>query len=142
MPIYQQPKIISSFYRASVLIQYIFEDLNFQNPFLVTYICNSLFVVYLPLWQLWRFLGIVRPTDGSRESLSNTSIESDSDMNNSQSKFIAGVEKIDNNILETSYTHYDVFIVALYISPVWFAANCLYNYSLYMTSVSSSTIIR
>jgi hypothetical protein len=31
---------------------------------------------------------------------------------------------------------------ALAIAPLWFLSNCLYNYSLMMTSVSSSTIIR
>jgi drug/metabolite transporter (DMT)-like permease len=31
--------------------------------------------------------------------------------------------------------------VAAIVCPLWFMANCLYNYSLLMTSVSSSTII-
>lgn len=35
-----------------------------------------------------------------------------------------------------------LFSIALNISPFWFIANCLYNYSLLYTSVSSSTIIR
>jgi hypothetical protein len=33
---------------ASVLIQYIYSDLSFKSPFVLTYICTSLFVVYLP----------------------------------------------------------------------------------------------
>ena len=33
---------------ASVLIQYIYRNLSFNSPFLLTYICTSLFAVYLP----------------------------------------------------------------------------------------------
>ena len=40
------------------------------------------------------------------------------------------------------YTHRDIFKIAMVMSPLWFLANCLYNYSLLETSVGSSTIIR
>ena len=40
------------------------------------------------------------------------------------------------------YTHLDVIQVALVIAPLYVLSNGLYNYSLFMTSVSSSTIIR
>lgn len=39
-------------------------------------------------------------------------------------------------------TTWEVVKIGALIAPVWFGANCLYNYSLLMTSVSSSTIIR
>lgn len=135
---------------GSVLVQYIFQNLDFQSPFLITYICNSLFVIYLPLWQLWIALGwIVNPPKLFRDpnlELVKTS-EGLDDSDSSSHQFITSSDEIDE---ETSnkkrlvhiYSHEDVIRVALVISPVWFLANCLYNYSLLMTSVSSSTIIR
>jgi solute carrier family 35, member F5 len=33
---------------ASVLIQYIYSDLSFESPFVLTFICTALFAVYLP----------------------------------------------------------------------------------------------
>jgi hypothetical protein len=44
--------------------------------------------------------------------------------------------------VEERYTHKEIIKIAAIISPIWFAANCLYNYSLLETSVGSSTIIR
>jgi hypothetical protein len=44
--------------------------------------------------------------------------------------------------VEERYTHSDVIRIAAVMSPLWFGANCLYNYSLLQTSVGSSTIIR
>ena len=38
--------------------------------------------------------------------------------------------------------HYNVIKMAALVCPFWFLSNLLYNYSLFMTSVSSSTIIR
>ena len=38
--------------------------------------------------------------------------------------------------------HYDIVYACLYLAPLWFLSNILYNYSLLMTSISSSTIIR
>lgn len=48
----------------------------------------------------------------------------------------------DNRRIEERYTHQDIIKIAFVMSPLWFLANCLYNYSLFMTSVGSSTIIR
>ena len=44
--------------------------------------------------------------------------------------------------IEDRYTHSDIIRIAAVMSPLWFGANCLYNYSLLQTSVGSSTIIR
>lgn len=40
------------------------------------------------------------------------------------------------------YSHRDVVKIALLVAPLWFGANFMYNYSLLLTSVGSSTIIR
>mmetsp|Transcript_53532 Transcript_53532/g.122074 ORF Transcript_53532/g.122074 Transcript_53532/m.122074 type:complete len:339 (+) Transcript_53532:36-1052(+) len=44
---------------ASVLVQYIYDHLHFDEPFVLTYICTSLFAVYLPGWALLTQLGLV-----------------------------------------------------------------------------------
>lgn len=95
---------------SSVVTQFIFFDLSFPSPFLFTMVTNSLFVVYLPIYECRR--------------------------------------SYDPQLIE-KYSQFDIqqfkqriFSIALNISPFWFIANCLYNYSLLYTSVSSSTIIR
>lgn len=50
--------IIWSF--ASFLTQYIYADLNFESPFILTFISSSFFSIYLPAWQLWVCLGWVK----------------------------------------------------------------------------------
>jgi hypothetical protein len=41
-----------------------------------------------------------------------------------------------------NHSHQDVFYLGLLLMPIWFLGNILYNYSLLMTSISSSTVIR
>lgn len=48
-----------------MLTQYIYEDLDFRSPLLVTFFANALLVIYLPLWQIWIYLGLVK--DPSRK---------------------------------------------------------------------------
>ena len=42
---------------------------------------------------------------------------------------------------EHQYTHTDMLSIAVILCPLWFLANCCYNYSLLYTSVASSTVI-
>lgn len=39
------------------------------------------------------------------------------------------------------YTHTDMLSIAIILCPLWFLANCFYNYALLYTSVASSTVI-
>ena len=39
------------------------------------------------------------------------------------------------------FTHSDMLSAAILLSPLWFLANCMYNYALLYTSVESSTVI-
>ena len=41
---------------ASILVQHIYQDMNFNSPFFITYLENTLFVLYLPNYQLWMLL--------------------------------------------------------------------------------------
>ncbi|GAB5366711.1 hypothetical protein AAMO2058_001167000 [Amorphochlora amoebiformis] len=44
---------------ASVLVQYIFQARDFRKPFFLTWVCNSLFALNLPVWVIMLKLGIV-----------------------------------------------------------------------------------
>ena len=143
---------------ASVLIQHIYQDMDFKSPFLLTYLANSLLVLYLPLWQLWIACGYVKRGEtggsGSISTISKGSDCSDAEhiVNHLHEDAFSDVASIDENFVENdlnpivikkkTYTHMDVVRIAAIICPLWFMSNCLYNYSLLMTSVSSSTIIR
>ena len=228
---------------SSVLLQYVFEDMDFKSPFLVTYVENSCFVLYLPLFYLYRSLGFVktvplRQVDATSRSMQRLIRlnERDScmdalreekmkdnllDMHTAESAtmnaspspspspssssrmfrddaFLEGDESnIKVNVIDIcgdggksdvfhghdresplsrrsghgvgtrrerddvdddsgfasdssdsssmdecrSTSHEQIFRTAIVICPIWFLANCLYNYSLLMTTVSSSTII-
>lgn len=95
---------------SSVVTQYIFFDLSFPSPFLFTMVTNSLFVVYLPIYECRLHYDPKLADKYDRQSIQEFKRK--------------------------------LFSIALNISPFWFIANCLYNYSLLYTSVSSSTIIR
>ena len=99
-------------------------------------------MVYLPLWQLWLYLRLVKQT---------TKLSCDDEVGSELSGaktaelFLSGDENTAPGLTENkeiTYTLMDVLFIALKIAPAWFIANCLYNYSLLLTSVSSSTIIR
>ena len=187
---------------ASVLTQFVYNNLDFQSPFLVTYISTGLFSLYLPLWRLWVWLQWVedppfrrtrqeRPTengakqqfyqfhnpltpetplaDASFENNSGVSIVNDSarllertagaicdilssdqgtpGYNNVPADDLTPDDNTMNdvaleNISGRHNSHEEVIVVALKVAPLWFMANCGYNYSLLLTSVGSSTIIR
>jgi len=41
---------------ASILVQFLYQNLNFNSPFLLTYIGSSLFVIFIPsrlIWERW-----------------------------------------------------------------------------------------
>jgi hypothetical protein len=50
--------IIWSF--SSFMTQFIYSDLDFHSPFLLTYIANSLFSIYIPVWYFYVYMGWVK----------------------------------------------------------------------------------
>jgi len=118
------------------------------SPFLISYICNSLFVVYLPIveagtllrgWLLRRSERgsmsketvrlLDEPQGGSREPNPNFSI----------------VEQEDNTLEETpttlrEWSRREIAQVSLLICPFWFLAQFTFNLSLKYTSVTVSII--
>ena len=51
---------------SSVLVQYIFDNLDFRSPLFLTYVCTSLFSVQLPLFFGLEALGITQTIAWSR----------------------------------------------------------------------------
>jgi hypothetical protein len=151
-------------------MQHIYADMDFHSPFFLTFLTNSLLMIYLPLWQLWLLLGAV--TKRAADCAPSIELEMDS----SRSVIIPTSELHDNEAFseqacpkeqynplpscaageiapviehtggasshEMGYTHMDVIRVAIVIAPLYVLSNGLYNYSLFITSVSSATIIR
>lgn len=158
--------------RASVLMQHIYDDMDFRSPFFLTFLTNSLLMIYLPLWQVWlltascsrhaarssaQTLSSEVEMDISQSATENTTInnlhdEAFSDQLSTKGQYnplpsspsvtLEPINAAFKNDELMPYTHLDVIKVAIFIAPLYVMSNGLYNYSLFMTSVSSSTIIR
>lgn len=114
---------------GSILTQYIYSDLDFRSPFLLTYISSSLFALYLPIWWILCAIGTVKDPPWSDD---NDDIDKIA-MTKSQIGIVNG-EKI-------YACHQKTIAIALALCPLWFIANFLYEYSLLLSSISSTTII-
>ena len=99
---------------ASILVQYIFQDLGFHGPFFLTYMGTSLFSINLLFYYCTHTL-----FKGSTSLLADNSVSSPS------------------SILSMKAT----FRISLKIAPLWFLANFSYNQSLSLTSITSSTVL-
>jgi len=151
-----------------VLMQHIYDDMDFRSPFFLTFLTNSLLMIYLPLWQVWLLSAscskLASTTDRSCSAIEmdmsqtagadNTTIndlhdQAFSDQISTKDQYnplpsspSTRIEPINTYINELMpYSHVDVIKVAIIIAPLYVLSNGLYNYSLFMTSVSSSTII-
>ncbi|WMV46987.1 hypothetical protein MTR67_040372 [Solanum verrucosum] len=119
------------------------------SPFLVTYLCNSLFVVYIPLIEIVRFLqdkyGTLLFWRNKKESEENILLDDDAET----SKLVVadGCEQIiDQNVdmgldAKGRWTRSRVAKVSLLICPFWFLAQLTFNLSLKYTTVTSNTIL-
>ncbi|VFQ95896.1 unnamed protein product [Cuscuta campestris] len=139
------------------------------SPFLVTYICNSLFVVYIPLVEIGRYLednygsilfwkartdcGLQELRESEEVILLEDGCEADA---SSRSIVAEGKEANETVVLredlihERSDTGVDakgrwtrtrVAKVSLLICPFWFLAQLMFNLSLKYTTVTSNTIL-
>lgn len=139
------------------------------SPFLITYICNSLFVIYIPLVEAARLLeGYTgklffwqRKTDVRVQKLANLEqaiLLEKSDLNEQSSSSCPAIysEQEDKTFLngcevdEGPYNQLDakgrwsrtsVAKVSLLICPFWFLAQLTFNLSLKYTTVTSNTIL-
>uniref|UniRef100_A0A7C8Z8B8 EamA domain-containing protein n=1 Tax=Opuntia streptacantha TaxID=393608 RepID=A0A7C8Z8B8_OPUST len=139
------------------------------SPFLITYICNSLFVIYIPLVEAGRLLEDYtgklcfwqRKTDVRVQKLANLEqaiLLEKSDLNEQSSRlrpdiyseqedkiFVDGgeVDEAPYNQLDAKgrWSRTRVAKVSLLICPFWFLAQLTFNLSLKYTTVTSNTIL-
>ena len=127
------------------------------SPFLITFICNSLFVVYLPLFEISRYLedayGSILFWSSKRSHLLELA-ESEKeallgqDVVHSDASEVSGVvvreerDSEDGNGLDETgrRTRMRVAKVSLLICPFWFLAQLTFNLSLKYTTVTVSTL--
>lgn len=130
------------------------------SPFLVTYICNSLFVIYIPLVEIGRYLEdkygnllFWRSRDdsssvGMQESEEVTVLVGKNGENATETDDVAlGTNVLlDQNVIgeldsKGRWTRTRLAQVSLLICPFWFLAQLSFNLSLKYTSVTSNTIL-
>jgi solute carrier family 35 protein F5 len=123
---------------ASIVIQYLYTDEQFNSPFLVTYVGTSLFILLLPSRLLWER----RHQRGGQEVVHKTPWRTgDVYQHIDTSESMCSVQ-IDVNVSSIEiWSHEQHARVALKIAPVWFLANWAYDASLAYTSLTSSTVL-
>ncbi|KAG7380727.1 hypothetical protein PHYPSEUDO_006909 [Phytophthora pseudosyringae] len=112
---------------SSVLVQYIFNDLEFEAPFFLTSLGMALFSVNLPIYYVTK---VWLPHLG--RGLSGQSMSA-----LPQVKADADAQQTPHD----SATLRRTMVAAAVVAPLWFVANFTYNESLNLTSVTSSTIL-
>ncbi|CBI37320.3 unnamed protein product, partial [Vitis vinifera] len=114
------------------------------SPFLITYICNSLFVIYIPLVEIGRYL---EDSYGKQVVLLGESIVSELDLKverfEAASLDQAIVRKDGDEQLDSKgrWTRTRVAKASLLVCPFWFLAQLTFNLSLEYTTVTSNTIL-
>ncbi|KAL7113289.1 hypothetical protein ACP275_04G053400 [Erythranthe tilingii] len=145
---------------ASFIVQSV-ED-GGVSPFLVTYICNSLFVVCIPLVEIGRYLEDKNISvffwrnraDPALQDLRDFEkvILLDDDDNEAnilkpnvvvlQENTVLAIDGVETGLDEKGrWTRRRVAKVSLLICPVWFLAQLTFNLSLKYTTVTSNTIL-
>eukprot|EP00257_Ricinus_communis_P017478 XP_015575918.1 thiamine-repressible mitochondrial transport protein THI74 isoform X3 [Ricinus communis] len=128
------------------------------SPFLITYICNSLFVIYIPLVEIgryledhygslffWRKTSSTSPLQELGESeqailLGETDLGVES-MSSTLQRILPVGETGKGVDTKGRWTRARVAKVSLLICPFWFFAQLTFNLSLKYTTVTSNTIL-
>ncbi|KAK9074857.1 hypothetical protein SSX86_003176 [Deinandra increscens subsp. villosa] len=152
---------------ASFVVQSVVDE--GVSPFLITYICNSLFVIYIPLVEIGRYLEdkfgsllFWRSRDDDDDTLSPENQESevvnllvekevgvpppnglDVGIDEAVNRDVVPLDQHDNGELDSKgrWTRTRLAKVSLLICPFWFLAQLLFNLSLKYTTVTSNTIL-
>ena len=130
---------------SSVLVQYIY--LEFDSPFFITYLANTLFGVYLPGWMAAAALGKVSNLPFRRQNERYTDLCRQRKAAVGSSKYApvsldsgAGTPAVQAEA-SVKFSHLATMRISAVMCPCWFLANVAYNTSLLLTSVTSSTIM-
>jgi solute carrier family 35 protein F5 len=76
------------------------------------------------------------------QSLTQKSSMDCSDFSTESNNIVVRILRYGRKPLPSDYSHEDVLYMAFLLTPLWFIGNLFYNYSLSLTSISSSTVIR
>jgi solute carrier family 35 protein F5 len=109
---------------SSVLVQHVFLDLDFDGPFILTYVCSTLFSVYLLVHCANKSAYGSQLTGPEYAALPTPNLSS---------------AEADEVIPGFSFNQ--TLYACLSVMPIWFVANWSYNMSLEYTSVTSNTVI-
>ena len=127
---------------SSVLVQAIFTAENFNKPVFLTWIGNSLFAVLIPIKLLLdaarRRIGI-RYCAGRSESEDPNVAAMDAACESHGERPYEPPRTITAWYFSTPVQR--AARAGAMIAPIWFAANCTYNISMSLTSITSSTVI-
>ncbi|XP_004247090.1 uncharacterized vacuolar membrane protein YML018C [Solanum lycopersicum] len=115
------------------------------SPFLVTYLCNSLFIVYIPFIEIVHFLedkyGTVLFWRNNKDNTSDSPESEEVVLLDETSEQIID-ENVDMGLdAKGRWTRSRVAKVSLLICPFWFLAQLTFNLSLKYTTVTSNTIL-
>ncbi|XP_051118800.1 thiamine-repressible mitochondrial transport protein THI74 [Andrographis paniculata] len=135
--------VASIWIASSFVVQSVVDD--GVSPFLVTYICNGLFVVYIPLVEIHRCLEDIYGGLSSRKT--NTASEQQALLKNGENSSQLDHEKEitsrqnAESMENIRWTRRRVAKISLLICPIWFMAQLTFNLSLKYTTVTSNTIL-
>eukprot|EP00928_Gymnodinium_smaydae_P035198 TRINITY_DN24813_c0_g2_i1.p1 TRINITY_DN24813_c0_g2~~TRINITY_DN24813_c0_g2_i1.p1 ORF type:complete len:384 (+),score=61.20 TRINITY_DN24813_c0_g2_i1:134-1285(+) len=116
---------------ATVLKQIVFNDLAFDEPLVLAYVCNACYIVHLPVRALRRCV--------SARPLAPSSVPLDAaELTQPQAQAISAVAASDDVAVVARRTAIRAGII---ISPIWFLAQYTYSRGVATTSVTSSTLI-
>jgi solute carrier family 35 protein F5 len=142
--------VVAIWNAATYLIQFIYSNFDFEGPFFLTWVCNSIFVGYLPLIYASSCLRSgerCRPRRGDvtrapSEDGDDASPLTDAELGQSPraSGFVPS-QPLALGFIPTDEATKVALEAAAVVSPFWFFANYAYNASLLHTSVASNTII-
>lgn len=113
---------------SGTLIQHIFTQQHYNQPFLLTYFSTSLFILYIPCYYITQYI---------KNKYNNH--------NNTEKQQLLHISAFHDTI--DTHTHITPNTIqlpikqSLVLCPLWFGLNYTYNLSLSMTSISSATIL-
>lgn len=122
--------------------QYIYQELHWDGPFFLTYLCNTLFAVYLPMVAC--SAALKQRCASSRRAARRACFDPPRPLSSSSRHHTlrddADAGKSAGALGEQLSFHRTAR-AALIICPMWFVANFSYNASLAFTSVTVNTIL-
>ena len=125
---------------SSVVVQHIFNDMNFKGPFFLTYIGSCLFTIYLPVYVVRSWCSSIYSSKTSHAAgdgdVEFTLLSDFDDENLDDDEFlseIASPKEVSVKKAPSQYSVWETFKISLLVCPLWFAAQYTYNASLEYT---------